>query len=85
MAELENIMLQAYYADSQNPPKEIEDYFDKAWTIANNLKPEQRSTWINRLVQEMLLYNACLDEKDGREHLVTKMFVGFPGTNEKLN
>ena len=84
LSPLDSLMLEAYYADSLNPPREISDYFDSAWELANKMKPEDRGTWINILLREMVDNNACEDEADGRDHLVHKMFVGFPGTNEKL-
>ena len=84
MNPLSSLMLQAYYADAQNPPREISDYFDRAWELANKMKPEERGTWINVLIQEMVYNNACEDEQDAKDHLIHKVFVGFPGTNEKL-
>jgi hypothetical protein len=62
------VALDLYYSD-ELPTEERDKLSIKLNYIIKQLPLEDKTKWIDKIVEEMLEYGACLDKQDGLDHI----------------
>lgn len=65
------IALSVYYMDNMKTGTQA-DYHEQFAFLVTRLPDSLNSRWVRLLITEILVYNACMDEADGRDFIVTK-------------
>lgn len=73
MAELSTaIALCVYYTDEPMTEEVRSSYYEQFTYLVTRLPDSLNSQWLRVLMKEMLEYNACVDEADGRDFLLNE-------------
>ena len=65
------LALSVYYSDELSDD-ERNNLVVQLNNAMQNLPLEHKTKWIDRLVEEMLEYGACMDKEDGLDHITKK-------------
>lgn len=85
LAELASaIALSVYYMDDATVGRK-EGYHEQFSFLVTRLPDSLNSRWLRVLMKEMLEYNACMDEADGRDFLLNEFCKGAFGTPVHVN